>query len=235
MYNDDAIYYHGVSRGMYYPRNGTGEAWPGISAIDSEETERSQKIIFVDGEGQVLSFTETDFEAVISCYTFPDEVDESIFDFAYRVERGDTGYELHLVYGCTASLDSQDWYTIEDDPDAAQFTVSISTMPPNSSVPGLTLRSHLIIRSTDLYENALSGLEDILYGTDDEEPRMPSQDELVEFLESWAILRIIDHGDGTWTAIGPDDAVKMISATEFQISWPSAKIIDLDSYIVSSL
>ena len=49
------------------------------------------------------------------------------------------------------------------------------------------------------------------------------------------LLGSADHGDGTWTAIGPPEAIKMVSPTEFEISWPSAKPIDGASYTISSL
>jgi hypothetical protein len=58
---------------------------------------------------------------------------------------------------------------------------------------------------------------------------------VLEMFESGAILRIVDHGDGTWTATGPDEAIKMLSSTMFEITWPSAIYIDTETYKISSL
>jgi hypothetical protein len=81
----------------------------------------------------------------------------------------------------------------------------------------------------------MEALEDVLYGTDDESPRLPSPEEVFEIFEENAILRIIDNGDGTWTAIGPDSAIEMLDSETFEITWPSAVYIDADTYTISSL
>ena len=85
------------------------------------------------------------------------------------------------------------------------------------------------------YSAAISDLEDMLYGTNAEAPRLPLPDEIISIFEENALLRIIDHGDGTWTAIGPDEAITMITPTEFEIDWPSATYLDEETYTIRSL
>lgn len=235
MYNDDHAYYNGVSNVIYAPVHGVSEAWVGVREVQAEENESSQKIIYVDGEGRTISYRETDFEASVSCYSFPAGIEHTPFNMMYRVERSDTAFEIHIIYNCTAQLDVSSWSTMDDDPNAITFTLNLKTLPAKTTASGIIRHSHIIIRSNDMPSTILEQLEDLLYGSDNDDPYLPSIDELIEFLENKATLRIIDHGDGTWTATGPDNAVKMISATEFQISWPSAIVVSPDSYIVSSL
>ena len=75
----------------------------------------------------------------------------------------------------------------------------------------------------------------MLYGTNFTEPRMPSVSEIIEMFEAHSIMQIIDHGDGTWTAIGPESAIVMLDSTTFQITWPTAIYIDDVTYTISSL
>lgn len=66
-------------------------------------------------------------------------------------------------------------------------------------------------------------------------PRFPTLEELLDIFESGVILRITDHGDGTWTADGPDSAIQMLTESMFRITWPSAVYISADTYQISSL
>jgi hypothetical protein len=77
-------------------------------------------------------------------------------------------------------------------------------------------------------------LEDILYGTNEFEARLPDFDELVEIFDDNATWEVIDNEDGTFTVIGPETAIQMLDEETFQITWPTAVFIDEDSYTVSS-
>lgn len=64
---------------------------------------------------------------------------------------------------------------------------------------------------------------------------MPGMLEVVAMFENASLLKITDHGDGSWTAEGPDEAIQMLSPTEFEITWPSAVYLSSDTYRISSL
>ncbi len=81
----------------------------------------------------------------------------------------------------------------------------------------------------------IQAIEDLLYGSASTAPRLPDPQEILDLFEEGAILKIIDHGDGTWTAIGPDDVVYMTDPDTFEINWPSVVYLDEDTYQVSSL
>jgi len=92
-----------------------------------------------------------------------------------------------------------------------------------------------VVSADTAYSSAVSDLEDVLYGTATSDPHLPTPDEVLAIFEANSILQIIDNGDGTWTAIGPDDAITMLDANTFQIDWPSAVYIDANFYTIHSL
>lgn len=85
------------------------------------------------------------------------------------------------------------------------------------------------------YPATVQAFEDVLYGTDSYSSRLPGPDEVLEIFEEHSILRVIDDGDGTYTVIGPDEAITMLDSTTYEINWPSAVWIDSDYYTLSSL
>lgn len=65
------------------------------------------------------------------------------------------------------------------------------------------------------------------------EPRLPPLEDLVELINSWVLVEVIDNGDGTWTATGPDEYIRMLDATTFEID-ADATFIDDDTYEIST-
>lgn len=95
----------------------------------------------------------------------------------------DYGYELHLVYGCSASPSERAYGTVNDSPDAATFSYEISTI--SVPVEGFKPTSLLTINSTKADKTKLAALEVILYGTDASDgvdatdARLPLPDEVI--------------------------------------------------------
>ena len=108
------------------------------------------------------------------------------FGLAYRTLIGndtkgtDYGYELHLVYNATAGVSSQDYQTVNDSPEALEFSWDFSTLPVD--VPGAKPSAHLVISSVECPADKLKQIETILYGTDSTDPRMPLPGELITLL-----------------------------------------------------
>jgi hypothetical protein len=80
----------------------------------------------------------------------------------------------------------------------------------------------------------MSAIEDKLYDTDTDAPALPTVDELIAFYDVIAGLVITDNGDGTWTATAPNDVIRMLDDTTFEITSSTANFIDADSYTISS-
>lgn len=107
------------------------------------------------------------------------------FGLCYRTKIGndvdgqDAGYKLHLIYGCTASPSQKGYSTVNDSPEAISFSWEIKTTPVNVPKVGdveLKSTSTLVIDSTKFTDTTKKGylakLEDILYGSDSQQPEL---------------------------------------------------------------
>ena len=96
----------------------------------------------------------------------------------------DHGYKIHLVYGATASPSSKDYKTINDSPEAIEFSWEIDTTPVN--VTNYKPTAHIEIDSTKFTTSSaktyLATLEGILYGTSTSSARLPMPDEVISIL-----------------------------------------------------
>ena len=230
---DDYLY--GVSKGVFYPQNSPGEVWPGLIEIQDSTEHFDVRVTQLDGHKLHQTRRSQTFKGKIMTYAFPESYFTGIhrgrpkpFGFSWRVEH-ETGYEIHILYNTLVNPEVVE----RNQTDVSEYEVSISTSPVLLPEGGFT--SHLIVDSGIAYPEAISDLEDVLYGTDTTDPRLPDVLGVLEVFEENSILRVIDNGDGSFTVIGPDEAISMIDSTTFEITWPSAEFIDAESYTIHSL
>lgn len=246
----------GVDRGVLYPTLEFGVGWSGLIAVNEEDDETSQTVTYFDGEVASNRLTLGSFAATIEAITYPKEFEpfdgydeprtgqrRRNFGFSYRTMRGtdisDEGYLLHLVYNALATPSERNFASIDPSNSVTALSWDISTTPLPFLVSPLVsylLRpsAHLVLDSTVVAPGAMAEIELILYGQDLEHPRLPLPAEILDIFEPYAVFRIIDHGDGTFTATGPDDAVYLTAPTEFVLSWPSVVMLSEDTYRASS-
>lgn len=230
----------GVDRGVFYPQNSVGVPWGGLINVQESPSSNDPSALYIDGTNLHGKSSPSDFNLSVEAFTYPEELDNrQAFGLCYRTKIGndtdgiDHGYILHLVYNAKAKPTTKEYSTAGDSLDASTFTWDVSTTPIN--IPGMRPSAHLMIDTRVAYSWAVAEIEDILYGSADEVPRLPSLDDLAVVIENASILLIVDHGDGTWTASGPDSIIKMLDSTTFAITWPSANYIDADTYTIHSL
>jgi len=137
--------------------------------------------------------------------------------------------QIHIIYNCVAR--PSPLMHLHGEPGLYQWLLSTTPIP----LPEGGAASHLIVDTSIAYSSAVSDLEDILYGTEISEARLPTPSEVFEVFEINSILRVVDNGDGTFTVTGPDDAIVMLDSTTFQITWPSAVFINSTTYTIHSL
>jgi hypothetical protein len=68
----------------------------------------------------------------------------------------------------------------------------------------------------------------------DQLPRIPTLSELVTFISNWELITITDHGDGTWSAVGPEELVRNTSPTSFEIVGGDVTYTDADTFVIKS-
>ena len=192
----ERFYETGVDHGVLYPLNvstnqyDSGVAWNGLVSVSESPSGAESNAQYADNIKYLDLLSAEEFAATLECFTYPDEwelCDGSVspvaglnihqqsrktFGLSYRTKIGndvtdDLGYKLHLIYGCKATPSERAYNTVNDSPEALQFSYEISTTPV--SVTGYKSTSILTIDSTkfigDEAKARLTALEDILYGT----------------------------------------------------------------------
>ncbi|MCM1363391.1 MAG: hypothetical protein NC215_00205 [Ruminococcus sp.] len=180
-----------------YPK---GVAWNGISKITEKPSGAEATAFYADNIKYLSIRAAEDFGATLEAFYYPDEFaecDGSVevvagvtigqqgrkpFGLSYRTilgndeESTDYGYKLHLVYGATASPSEKENETINENPNAATMSWECETTPV--SVKNYKPTSHIVFDSTKVDKVKLAELEDILYGTEEKEARLPLPDEV---------------------------------------------------------
>ena len=205
----ERLYETGVQKGVLYDQDSTGNypsgvAWNGLTGVTESPSGAEQTPLYANNSKYAVLTSAEEYGATIEAYTYPKEFEKcdgsaevapgvtigqqkrSPFGFSYRTEIGnDTegtkhGYKLHLVYNCMASPSEKGHSTVNDSPEAITFSWELTTTPVE--VDGHEPTASITIDSTVVDAERLSALEDILYGTEEGEPRLPLPDEVIEIM-----------------------------------------------------
>lgn len=206
----ERVYEAGVEKGVVYPQvegeYPAGAAWNGlISVTESPSGAEAEPLYANDSKYAELTSNE-EFGGSIEAYTYPEEFAECNglaelakgvklsqqkripFGLSYINKIGndatglDYGYKLHLVYGAKAAPSEKANNTINDSPEAVTMSWEFTTTPV--SVSDFKPTAHIEIDSTKVDKEKLKKLEDILYGTADEEARLPLPDEVATLMNA---------------------------------------------------
>ena len=202
------LYETGVSQGVLYPQSGgtypNGVAWNGLTAVTESPSGAEATPLYADNIKYLNLFSAEEFGATIEAYTYPDEFmacdgsaqiakgayigqqNRKQFGMCYKtllgndVNANDHGYKLHIIYGAMASPSEKAYATVNDSPEAITFSWEVTTTPVN--VTGYEPTASIVIDSTKCDPTKLADLEEILYGSAEEGPRLPLPNEIVTVL-----------------------------------------------------
>lgn len=209
----ERLYETGTNKGVLYLRDDTGAypkgvAWNGLTGFTESPSGAEPTDLYADNMKYLTMRSAEDLGGTITAYMYPPEFGEcdgsavvtpgmtigqqarKSFGVSYQTVVGndvagnDYGYKIHILYGATASPSERAYQTINDSPEAIEFSWELTTTPV--AVEGFKPTSLVVIDSTKFKDEAakarLQALEDILYGTEDAEARLPLPDEIKTIL-----------------------------------------------------
>ena len=196
------LYETGVDHVVLYKPNAQnvytgGVAWNGVTAINESPSGADSNPIYADNIKYLDLRSAEEFGATVECYTYPQEFAEcngeaivtagvvigqqtrKTFGLSYRsivgndVQGNDYGYKLHLIYGATASPSEKAYNTVNDSPEASQFSFELTTTPV--AVRGYKNTASLTIDTTLIEDKTkVTALETLLWGGENADPTLPT-------------------------------------------------------------
>ena len=184
----------------------TGVAWNGLTGFTDNPSGADETKLWADNIKYVSMRAAEEYGGTITAYTYPDEFAEcdgsafadsknivnigqqkrKSFGFSCRTLVGndtdlnDHGYKIHLVYGASVSPSSKDFKTVNDSPDAIEFSWEFTTTPENVGT-AYKPTSHIVIDASKIESGSteagyLTTLEGYLYGTADTYTKLTGND-----------------------------------------------------------
>lgn len=206
----EKTYETGVGNGVLYPQKSDGSydhgvAWNGLSSVNESPSGAEPTKIYADNIAYLTLISAEEFGATVEAYTYPDEFaecdgsaevadgvtvgqqDRKPFGMAYKTivgndtEKNAHGYKLHMIYGATAAPSEKSYGTVNDSLEAVTFSWELSTTPVEVADHKPT--ASITIDSTKADKEKLKALEDILFGSEEAEARLPLPDEIITLMK----------------------------------------------------
>lgn len=197
----------GIKRGVLYRYHGgeypVGVAWNGLLSV-AESTTISVKALYSNNRRYGFIHSTENYGIRLGAIYYPEEFSPCVgeiyvldgvligqqrrqhFGFSWVTEEQKwpptdrPAYKLHIVWHATARLDSSSVATVNTVPVVNGYSWDIDTTQIN--LPGYRPMSHMEIDSLEVDPDFLAYLEDQLYGCDENEPYLPSPEEVILIL-----------------------------------------------------
>lgn len=202
----------GVDHGVLYPmgtdgRYKSGVVWNGLVAVNDAKEGGEAEDVYADNIQYLSIVSPEKYGFSIEAYTYPEEFEKcdgsyqpegakglyvtqqtrQSFGFSYRsligndTEGTDYGYKLYLIYNCRATPADLEHSTVNETVEAQTMTWDVKTTPV--PIEGFKPSARLIVDSTKCNLTKLKALEDLLYGDDSGEAKLPTPDEVIALLK----------------------------------------------------
>lgn len=212
-----------------YPK---GVAWNGLSSVQESPSGAEAEAIYADDIKYLSLTSVEEFGGTIEAYTYPVEWEEcdgsaelapgvtigqqprKVFGLCYRTvlgndtEKENYGYKLHLVYGAQANPSDKQYQSMNDSPEANAFSWEFTTTPvPVDLINPKTGKmfnptASLVFDSTKTDKAKMEAIEEILYGTDSADPRLPLPEEVYSIMTKGATSGSGSTGAGSGSSSG---------------------------------
>ena len=208
----ERLYETGTSKGVLFPQKTDGSydvgvAWNGLVSVKKSPDGAEPNDIYADNRKYLSLMSAENLKGSIDAYTYPEEFEacdgsatvnpgvhvgqqsRQPFGLAYSTivgndTQGDSYSEkLHLIYAARVSPSERAYETVNDSPEAITFSWEYTTTPVDLTDIGLKPSAGITITKHEVDAAAWTALTDILYGTETEDPRLPSIQEVIELTE----------------------------------------------------
>jgi hypothetical protein len=204
--------------------DGVGKVWNGLKSVSVKSPLTDVQHVWVDGEPTVVMSSKKSFEATVYAFTYPEEFDTPNvphkFGFAFQ-----SSSRLYLISDFTFRFGNMVDASFVGTQNPENFEIYIFA-PTSAAV--------LEIDLSVANEQAVADLMDLIHGTDVVDASLPDLAAVLSIFETYATMLVVDHGDGTWTASGPDEVIQMLDSTTFEIFSDGARYISDEKYRLSS-
>ena len=201
-------YETGVNKGVLYPQSNQGTypkgvVWNGLTAVTESPSGAEATPLYADNIKYLNLMSAEEFGATVEAYTYPEEFaacngeaalvegvtigqqKRTPFGMSYQTKIGndvdsELGYKIHLLYGAQAAPSEKAYATVNDSPEAITFSWEVTTTPVE--VEGFKPTATVVIDSTKVDAEKLAALEAILYGSEDQEARLPLPNEVLQII-----------------------------------------------------
>lgn len=183
-------YQDGVDRGVFasdnYNVDTPTRVWNGLVSVVETPVGSDLTPVYLDGQSYLLVPGTSDYQAVVTAFSSPPYFSEfegnakvapgtylgqqskpHTFSFSYRVRSGDgINYQLHIVYGVTATPTSHTFATLGENITPATKSWRFDAIPLDHGGPILNSKptAHYIVDSATCDPAQLKYLEHWLYG-----------------------------------------------------------------------
>lgn len=201
----ERYYETGVDRGVLFPMNAAGTydngvPWNGLTSVSESPEGAEPEKQYADNIAYLTLTSAEEFKATINAFTYPEEFkacdgtanladgvnigqqSRRPFGLVYRTKVGndtvgqDFGYKIHIIYNATAAPSEKEYATVNDSPEAIEFSWELSTTPV--AVTGFKPTATVVIDSTKVNAQKLTTFEEIIYGKDATKARLLTPDEI---------------------------------------------------------
>lgn len=246
---DERTYERGIDRGVIYISD---KAVPWNGLISVKETEVNTSVVKSKFENLTYFNTRISgfFQATITAFNYPVEFLKALgepmvqpgfiitgqqkqrFSFSYRTMVNDKDYKIHIVYNALISPLKRAYQTIDRGINVSRYEWQIDCTPPevsNLSQP----TAHMIIDSRTTQPEVLDILETILYGTDETDPQLVDQVEILGYFDG---IFIELHEDGTYTVTAYDygDKLTMLDEEVAEFTYRYGEWLNTDTYSIKT-
>lgn len=205
----ERLFEAGVDRGVLYLEDNRGVAWNGLISVSEKPSGTTVRPYYLDGVKYLNVAERKEYGGTIQAFTYPEEFNQydgwwalesglgmdeqprKAFNFTYRTGIGndtqgvDHGYKIHVIYNALAVPSARQYNTASDRSKPVTFAWDFTTTPQRVVSQNIQLPlSHVTIDSRKTNPTQLKLIEEMLYGTVEKDPELPSLQELVALFEN---------------------------------------------------